>query len=235
MASSAVGPSPQGLRERNKARTRQEIAAATLRLASERGLDHVTVEQIAAAADVAPRTFFRYFDSKEDALLADHSERLALLRETLRARPVDEGPLTAVRAAILEVVGDLEEQREPMLCKMELMQVNPGLRAHSLERMGDMERTLATALAERTGVDPERDLRPVPDGIAQCLQPAERGLFGIGLGKAPAHRPTLRRITMSYYLLGESMRVFYSSAHDRKRAASPIETARQPTRDCRSL
>jgi len=160
MASSAVGPSPQGLRERNKARTRQEIAAATLRLASERGLDHVTVEQIAAAADVAPRTFFRYFDSKEDALLADHSERLALLRETLRARPVDEGPLTAVRAAILEVVGDFEEQREPMLCKMELMQVNPGLRAHSLERMGDMERTLATALAERTGVDPERDLRP---------------------------------------------------------------------------
>jgi AcrR family transcriptional regulator len=160
MASSAVGPSPQGLRERNKARTRQEIAAATLRLASERGLDHVTVEQIAAAADVAPRTFFRYFDSKEDALLADHSERLALLRETLRARPVDEGPLTAVRAAILEVVGDFEEQREPMLCKMELMQVNPGLRAHSLERMGDLERTLATALAERTGVDPERDLRP---------------------------------------------------------------------------
>ena len=158
--SSEHGATPPGLRERNKLRTRQEIADATLRLATERGLEHVTVEQIATAADVAPRTFFRYFDSKEDALLADHSERLELLRETLRGRPADEGPLTAVRAAILEVVGDFEEQREPMLCKMELMQANPGLRAHSLERMGDMERTLASALADRTGVDPETDLRP---------------------------------------------------------------------------
>ena len=149
-----------GLRERKKQKTRAQLTDAAFRLFGERGFDGTTIEDIVDEVEVSPRTFFRYFDSKEDALLADHSERLALLRETLRARPVDEGPLTAVRAAILEVVGDLEEQREPMLCKMELMQVNPGLRAHSLERMGDLERTLATALAERTGVDPERDLRP---------------------------------------------------------------------------
>jgi AcrR family transcriptional regulator len=162
------GEAALGLRERNKARTRREIADATLRLAAVRGLDHVTVEQIATAADVAPRTFFRYFDSKEDALLADHPERLQLLRETLRSRPASEGPLTAVRAAILDVVGDLEDHRDLMLCKVRLMEDNPTLRGRNLEMMGDLERTIAEALAERTGVDLETDFRPFLIAGAVC-------------------------------------------------------------------
>jgi AcrR family transcriptional regulator len=157
-----------GLRERNRLRTRQEIADAALRLAAERGLEHVTVEQIAAAADIAPRTFFRYFDSKEDALLADHSDRLVLLRQTLADRPTTEGPLTAVRAAILEVVGDLEEHRDLMLCKVRLTEASPTLRAHSLERMGELERTIAEALAARSGVDLDRDFRPFVIAGAVC-------------------------------------------------------------------
>jgi AcrR family transcriptional regulator len=162
------GATTLGLRERNRLRTRQEIADATLRLAAERGLEHVTVEQIAAAADIAPRTFFRYFDSKEDALLADHSDRLALLRETLAARPDTEGPLTAVRAAVLEVVGDLEEHRDLMLSKVRLTEANPTLRAQSLERMGDLERTIAEALAARSGVDVDADIRPFVIAGAVC-------------------------------------------------------------------
>jgi AcrR family transcriptional regulator len=157
-----------GLRERNKLRTRQEIAEATLRLAAERGLENVTVEQIAAAADVAPRTFFRYFDSKEDALLADHPERLELLAEMLKSRPASEGPLTAVRAAILDLTGDLEEHRDLMLCKVRLQQTNPTLRGRSLEMMGDLERMIAEALAERTGVDLETDFRPFVIAGAVC-------------------------------------------------------------------
>ena len=160
---SQAGATTLGLRERNKPRTRQEIADATLRLAAERGLEHVTVEQIAAAADVAPRTFFRYFDSKEDALLADHPERLELLRETLKSRPASEGPLTAVRTAILDVAGDLEDHKELMLCKVQLMEHNPTLRGRSLEMMGDLERMIAEALAERTGADLETDFRPFVD------------------------------------------------------------------------
>jgi AcrR family transcriptional regulator len=162
------GTTTLGLRERNKLRTRQEIADATLRLAAERGLEHVTVEQIAAAADIAPRTFFRYFDSKEDALLDDHAERLALLRATLQARPATEGPLTAVRTAILGVVGDLEEHGDRMLSKARLMEASPGLRALSLERMGDFERTIAEALAARSGVDLDADFRPFVIAGAVC-------------------------------------------------------------------
>ncbi len=163
-----AGATTLGLRERNKLRTRQEIADATLRLAAERGLENVTVEQIAAAADVAPRTFFRYFDSKEDALLADHPERLELLRETLKSRPLSEGPLTAVRLSILDVAGDLDEHRDVMLCKQNLMQDNPSLRGRSLEMMGELERTIAEALAERTGVDLETDFRPYVIAGAVC-------------------------------------------------------------------
>ena len=163
-----AGVTTLGLRERNKLRTRQEIADATLRLATERGLEHVTVEQIAAAADIAPRTFFRYFESKEDALLADHSERLELLRETLKSRPASEGPLTAVRTAILDVAGDLEDHKELMLCKVQLMENNPALRGRSLEMMGDLERMIAEALAERTGVDLDTDFRPFLIAGAVC-------------------------------------------------------------------
>jgi AcrR family transcriptional regulator len=157
-----------GLRARNKLRTRQEIADATLRLATERGFDDVTVEQIAAAAEIAPRTFFRYFESKEDALLADHGDRMALLRQTLRDRPESEGPLTAVRASIMEVVGDLEDNRDLMLCKVQLMEKSPTLHAQSLEKMGELEQMLAEALAERSGADLDRDQRPFVIAAAVC-------------------------------------------------------------------
>lgn len=164
----AVGQAAPGLRERHKLRTRQEIADATIRLATERGLEHVTVEQIAAEADVAPRTFFRYFDSKEEALLADHRERVELLQEKLRSRPASEGPLTAVRAAVLDVAGDLAEHRELMLCKVRLMENNPTLRGRSLEMMDDLEQMIAQALAERSGVDLEADFRPLVIAGAVC-------------------------------------------------------------------
>jgi AcrR family transcriptional regulator len=164
----ALGQSTPGLRERHKLRTRQEIADATIRLATERGLERVTVDQIAAEADIAPRTFFRYFDSKEEALLADHQERVQLLQEKLRSRPASEGPLTAVRAAVLEVAGDLEEHRELMLCKVRLMENNPTLRGRSLEMMDDLEHMIAEALAERSGVDLEADFRPLVVAGAVC-------------------------------------------------------------------
>ena len=129
----------------------------------------MTVEQIAAAADVAPRTFFRYFDSKEEALLADHPERLAAApREAARAAPPPKVRSPRCAAAILDVAGDLEDHRELMLCKVRLMEDNPTLRGRSLEMMGDLEQMIAEALAERTGVDLATDFRPLVIAGAVC-------------------------------------------------------------------
>src|ERR1700712_1097977 len=60
-----------GLRERKRVATRQAIQRAVLRLALDRGLEHVTIEEISRDADISPRTFFNYFVSKEAAMAGD--------------------------------------------------------------------------------------------------------------------------------------------------------------------
>src|SRR6202034_2482946 len=88
---------PMGLRERKKARTRAAIRQQALRLFRERGYSATTVEQIAAAAEVSPATFFRYFPTKEDVVLQDDMDLVTL--EALEAQPAGLGPIAAMRSA----------------------------------------------------------------------------------------------------------------------------------------
>jgi AcrR family transcriptional regulator len=90
----------QGLRERKKARTRASLREHALRLFREQGYQATTVEQIAAAAEVSPSTFFRYFPTKEDVVLQDDMDTRML--EALDRQPPDMPPLHAVRAAVRE-------------------------------------------------------------------------------------------------------------------------------------
>src|SRR3989440_3392939 len=132
MAESSVGERPRpGLRERRKRLTAAELEAAALRLFSERGFDSVTVDDIAAEADVSRRTFFRYFASKEDVLLADHFVQLARLREAIAARPADEPVLTALRNALLSMTTNFEERREMVILPGRVMRETPSLHARS--------------------------------------------------------------------------------------------------------
>jgi AcrR family transcriptional regulator len=94
----AVGSPRAGLRERKKARTRAEIRAQGLRLFREQGYHQTSTEQIAAAADISPATFFRYFATKERVVLSDDLEPTMLA--ALAAQPSDLPVLTALYLAI---------------------------------------------------------------------------------------------------------------------------------------
>src|SRR5580704_12068662 len=90
-----------GLRELKKARTRASIREHALRLFREQTYQGTTVEQIAAAAEVSPSTFFRYFPTKEDIVLQDDMDTRMI--EALERQPAGLDPLSAVRAATQEV------------------------------------------------------------------------------------------------------------------------------------
>jgi AcrR family transcriptional regulator len=150
-----------GLRERKKAQTRQALTAAAIRLSIERGNpDAVTIEEISEAADVSPRTFFNYFSSKEDAILAVDPERRAHLRAELELRPEVETPVEALRAALhvtseaFEVNGELWAQR------LQLVREHPALSSGYVASFADFERGLVEAMAARLEMDPDTDLYP---------------------------------------------------------------------------
>ncbi len=151
-----------GRRERKKLETRRRLQAAALRLATARGVDAITIEEIADRADVATRTFFNYFSSKEEALAGTDPDRATRLSATLRARPQDEPPpLDALRAVMRELAAELDGQREEWLQRMALLRAQPRLVALGHLAWTALEDELSHAVADRTGTDANRDVYPV--------------------------------------------------------------------------
>ena len=104
---SASRDQPYGLRERKKARTRAAIREHALRLFREQGYQRTTVEQIAAAAEVSPSTFFRYFPTKEDLVLQDDMDTRMV--EAFERQPAGLGVIAAIRGAIREAIASYGE------------------------------------------------------------------------------------------------------------------------------
>jgi AcrR family transcriptional regulator len=145
---------PGGLRERKKARTRAAIRQHALRLFREQGYDETTVEQIAAAAEVSPSTFFRYFPSKEDVVIQDDYD--PQLAEAFRAQPPELNPLQALRGAVRAVLGELSAAEEAELREQSMLVFTvPELWAASLENLTRTVDLLAELVAERAGRDPD--------------------------------------------------------------------------------
>jgi AcrR family transcriptional regulator len=142
-----------GLRERKKARTRAAIREHALRLIREQGYDATTVEQIAEAADVSPSTFFRYFPTKEDVVLQDELDVLAI--DAFEAQPADVPELAAIRAAMKQAFAALgEDELIRMRETTELILTVPELRARAIDEFARTIGVIAEAVARRSGRDP---------------------------------------------------------------------------------
>ena len=148
-----------GLRERKKEQTRRTIEDAAFRLFAERGFQATTVADIADAADVAPRTFFAYFPSKEDVLFADFDETFDALAARLRGRPADESTFDALRAWLTGLLPDLEADEQREAIRHRLCSEYESLAAHERHLMARFEAIIAESVAADLG-DAPTDLRP---------------------------------------------------------------------------
>jgi AcrR family transcriptional regulator len=145
---------PAGLRERKKARTRAAIREHALRLFREQGYAATTVEQIADAAEVSPSTFFRYYPTKEDVVLQDDFDVIAL--EAFEAQPAGLSPVAAFRAAAAGAFAaltprELEQFRETA----ELTLGVPEIRARVMDEFARTIEVMAAAVARRVGREPD--------------------------------------------------------------------------------
>ena len=151
---------PGGLRERKKVATRAALHEAALRLVAERGLDAVSVDDIAVRADVSPRTFFNYFSSKDDAVVGLDPAAPQHLAEQFAGRPADESPVTALRAVHQDMATEMAEDRELWPLRMQVIDAHPVLISRLIAGFGESERLLAEAIAARTGARVGADAYP---------------------------------------------------------------------------
>ncbi|MBW4721920.1 TetR/AcrR family transcriptional regulator [Saccharothrix obliqua] len=150
---------PVGLRERKKLATRAALADAALRLCVEHGVDGVTVEQVARAAGVSLRTFFNYFSSKEEAVVAGDVATAEAFVRAFAQRPPEEPVLEALRRALGEVLPDRVDRTK--LEQLRVLRRTPALLPHLMAAFHAQEKALAVAIARRVGVDPDADLYPL--------------------------------------------------------------------------
>lgn len=154
-------PHTDSLRERKKRQTRHDIASVGTQLFAERGFDQVTVVEIAAAANVSPKTVFNYFPTKEDIVLGRRRDLDADLLEAIQERPVGDSVLDAVRRHTLSVATRLQAvPLEKRRAFQQVLRQTSSVQARWREMLIKQEAELAALLATETEANPT-DLTPV--------------------------------------------------------------------------
>lgn len=188
----------QGLsrRERKVAETRVAILEAAHRLIAENGFEETTVEQIAEEADIAPRTFFRYFPTKEAVLFAELDSSRDELLATLERRPADEDVLESIAIVLHHFAEEIDRRWD------EFSWVREVTDAYRLDRSADrvaasqmIHARAADVIATRLGVDQSTDARP--GAWAKAIM----GTFGQTVFLGPHASPTGRTFDLFIEML----------------------------------
>ena len=148
-----------GHRERKKQRTREQIVEAAYTLFAERGFQATTVADIAAAADIAPRTFFSYFPSKEAVVFHDFDGLFVSLEEAIHSRPEGETAIDALRRWLDGNLPVKHDEDADALLRKRMCLDEPQLAAHQQHLMSKLEDVLRVGVARDLGTEPDA-LRP---------------------------------------------------------------------------
>lgn len=199
---SAPAATGAGLRERKKRRTRDALLRAALLLFISQGYERTTVDEITDTVQVSQRTFFRYFANKEEVVFAVQDLVESHFLAELRARPAAEGPLEALRGAVLATWDTVEEalsEAVPVDLYMRgyrLIESTPALLAVHLRRSAELEERLSRLIAAREGLDVDADPRPRVAVAAFCGVMRVTGrLWGQGEDTSV---DAIRRLTEAY-------------------------------------
>jgi mycofactocin system transcriptional regulator len=169
-------PDPLPRRGRPPGTSARELELIALRLFAEQGFEETTVDQIAAAAGVSRRTFFRYFDSKTGVLWSQFDQEVAQLREKLAEMPRDLSVMDAVRAAVIAVNHYRAEDVPELRARMKLIASSPDLAASASIHYDAWERAIVDYVARRSR-QPADSLYPLAVGratLAACRAAYER-------------------------------------------------------------
>jgi AcrR family transcriptional regulator len=147
--SNELADAPESIVARRARLVREEVSEMAIRLFIERGFDSVSVDEIAAAANMSQRTFFRYFATKDEIVVQYERRLRRRLHDAVRLRPADEGPVTALRNAFLETSTAAPDHRDEARKRGRVLIDAPMLAARAQMTLAEADAELADLLTQR--------------------------------------------------------------------------------------